>query len=138
MPGTGAVPFRHLRRCYGCGPANPASLGITHRTSPDGVEARIRFGVQHQGAPGLVHGGLLATLLDEAMGTVPVVSPGIRLTTEMTVRYLRPTPIDTDLVCRAHVVESSKRAFSVVGAISAADASDVVLVEGSAIYVLRA
>lgn len=128
--------FRHLRECFGCGKENPGSLGVVNSVTAHGAEARVRFGREHQGAPGLVHGGLLATLLDEAMGSVPYDVPGIRLTAEMTVRYRRPTPIETDLVCRARVGETSPGGFSVGATIVAFDAEDVVLVEGSATYVL--
>ena len=130
--------FRHLRECYGCSTENAASLGIVNSVTDDSAEARVRFGTDHQGPPGLVHGGLLATLLDETMGTVPYGAPGIRLTAEMTVRYRRPTPIETDLVCRARVAAVSGRGFSVSATIVSADAEDVVLVEGSATYVLSA
>jgi uncharacterized protein (TIGR00369 family) len=128
--------FRHLRECYGCGEQNTSSLGIVNAATSDGAESRVRFGREHQGAPGLVHGGLLATLLDEAMGTVPLEQAGIRLTSEMTIRYRRPTPIDTDLVCRARLGELSPRGFSVNATIAAVDANDVLLVEATAIYVL--
>lgn len=128
--------FRHLRECFGCSEQSAASLGIVNSGTTEGAEARVRFGSEHQGAPGLVHGGLLATLLDEAMGTVPHDAPGIRLTSEMTIRYRRPTPIDTDLICRARVGDVSARGFSVDATVVAADNEDVVLVEGSATYVL--
>ena len=75
-------------------------------------------------------------LLDEAMGSIPHAARGIRLTTGMTVRYRRPTPIDTDLVCRAHVADASERQFSVVATITAADDPQTVLVEGEATFVL--
>jgi acyl-CoA thioesterase FadM len=59
-----------------------------------------------------------------------------RVTAEMTVRYRRPTPIDTDLVCRAHVGDVDGRRFTVLATITAASSEDEVLVEGEAIYVL--
>jgi uncharacterized protein (TIGR00369 family) len=128
--------FRHLPECFGCGAENPVGLGVTNSATHDGAESRVRFGAHHQGPPGLVHGGLLAVLLDEAMGSVPHEARGIRLTTEMTVRYRRPTPIDTDLVCRAHVADASERQLSVVATIAAADDPNTVLVEGVATFVL--
>ena len=128
--------FRHLAVCFGCGRGNPASVGVTNSATEDGAISRARFGSDHQGAPGLVHGGLLAVLLDEAMGSVPHDGAGIRLTTDMTVRYRRPTPIDTDLVCRARVADVSNRGFSVEGGITTADDTETVLVEGQATFVL--
>jgi uncharacterized protein (TIGR00369 family) len=133
---TVAPTFRHLPVCFGCGAENPVALGVTNSATADGAESRVRFGADHQGAPGLVHGGLLAVLLDEAMGSVPHAARGIRLTTEMRIRYRRPTPIDTDLVCRAHVATTSERQFSVMATIATAGDPDVALVEGEATFVL--
>lgn len=128
--------FRHLHECFGCGVDNTVSPRIVVSVTDDGAEGRVRFGRDHQGAPGLVHGGLLATLLDETMGTVPYEEPGIRLTSEMRVRYLRRTPIETDLICRARVGAVSPRGFAVDATVSTVDAPDVVLVQGTADYVL--
>jgi acyl-coenzyme A thioesterase PaaI-like protein len=128
--------FRHLPVCFGCGAENPLALGVTNAATTGGAESRVRFGADHQGAPGLVHGGLLAVLLDEAMGSVSHPVSGIRLTTEMKIRYRRPTPIEIDLVCRAHVATRSEGQFSVVATIAAVDDPDLVLVEGEATFVL--
>jgi hypothetical protein len=77
----------------------------------------------------------LALLLDETMGTVPLDRRGIRLTTDMTIRYRRPTPIATELLCRARVAAKMNGGASVDATIVALAAQDVVLVEGSASYV---
>jgi acyl-coenzyme A thioesterase PaaI-like protein len=128
-------PFRHLSDCYGCGAANPLSPGISLTIVGHEAHARVCFGSHHQGAPGLVHGGLLALLLDETMGTVPLDRRGIRLTTDMTIRYRRPTPIAIELLCRARVAAWMNGGASMDATIVALDAQDVVLVEGSASYV---
>src|SRR5690242_15405999 len=91
----------HIPQCFGCGTNNPQSLGIVLRSEGEDVVGRVHFGLEHQGAPGLVHGGLLATLLDETMGAVTYGGKVTRVTAEMTVRYRRPTPAGIDLVCRA-------------------------------------
>jgi acyl-coenzyme A thioesterase PaaI-like protein len=130
------VTFRHLPDCYGCGPGNPAAIGIVVSTTESGAEGRVHFGPEHQGPPGCVHGGLLALLLDETMGTVPHDGRGIRVTAEMTVRFRAPTPIGTDLLCRAGVGETTARGFTVVASIVSASAIETVLVEGRATYVV--
>ena len=71
-----------------------------------------------QGAPGLVHGGLLATFADEVMGFVQHGGNAVRLTAEMTLRYRRPTPVDTELVCRAEAGDTTGRRFHVHAAIT--------------------
>lgn len=126
----------HLPQCFGCGGENPHAVGIELDAVEGAAEGRVHFGPEHQGAAGLVHGGLLATLIDETMGAVVYGGRVTRVTAEMTLRYRRPTPIDTDLVCRAHLGEVSGRRFTLLATITTADADDEVLVEGEAVYVL--
>jgi uncharacterized protein (TIGR00369 family) len=58
--------------------------------------------VNRQGYLGVLHGGVLCTLLDEAMGWAPtLVSGHLYMTAELTVRYLKPFPVD-----RAMLVET--------------------------------
>jgi acyl-coenzyme A thioesterase PaaI-like protein len=96
----------------------------------------VRFGQEHVGAPGLVLGGLLATLADEVMGSVGHGGDGVRLTAEFTIRYRRPVAVERDLVCRAGVGDSAGRRYAVVSVIVGADDPDVVLAEAEATFVL--
>ena len=130
------APLQHVESCFGCSRTNPASLGIVLSSTRHGAVGRVRFGADAQGAPGLVHGGLLATFADEVMGFVPHGGNAVRLTAEMTLRYRRPTPVDTELVCRAEAGETNGRRFHVHAAITAADDETTVLAEADAIYVL--
>jgi len=130
-------PLRHVETCFGCSTTTPASIGIVLQSTADGAEGRVRFGRGCEGAPGLVHGGLLATFADEVMGFVQHGGNAVRLTTELTIRYRKPTPIDTDLCCRARASETSDRRFHVHAEITAVD-DDRVLAEADATYVLLA
>jgi acyl-coenzyme A thioesterase PaaI-like protein len=125
-----------VESCFGCSTTNPASLGIVLSSTPAGAVGRVRFGADAQGAPGLVHGGLLATFADEVMGFVPHGGNAVRLTAEMTLRYRRPTPVDTDLECRAEAGETTGRRFHVHATITAAGDDTTVLAEADATYVL--
>ncbi|MDQ1432883.1 MAG: hypothetical protein QOF40_3485 [Actinomycetota bacterium] len=128
--------LRHVRGCFGCSTTNAASLGIALAPGPDGAEGRVRFGAEYEGAPGLVHGGLLATFADEVMGFAPRGDNDVRVTAEMTIRYRRPTPVDTELVCRATAGPVTGRRFTVHSVITAADDDDTVLADADATYVL--
>jgi acyl-coenzyme A thioesterase PaaI-like protein len=127
--------LRHVRGCFGCSTTNAASLGIELASTPDGAEGRVHFGPGCEGAPGLVHGGLLATFADEVMGFVQHGDGDVRLTAEMTIRYRQPTPLDTDLVCRATAGAVTGRRFTVHSVITADD-DDTVLADADAAYVL--
>jgi acyl-coenzyme A thioesterase PaaI-like protein len=62
-----------------------------------------RFGSAYEGAPGLLHGGFLAAAIDELLGVATVLSGGPGMTRELTVRYLRPTPIGVELCFTARL-----------------------------------
>ena len=57
----------HEGRCFGCGPANPSGLKLRFYETDDGVESEYVVPSDLDGAPGIVHGGIQATLLDEVM-----------------------------------------------------------------------
>jgi len=62
------------------------------------VRGRGRFGKAYEGAPGLLHGGYLAAAVDELLGLATVLSGGPGMTRELTIRYLRATPIGAEIV----------------------------------------
>lgn len=108
--------------CYGCGRLNPEGLHI--QTYWDGEEGVCRFTPQdhHTAFPGFVYGGLLASLIDcHSMGTAiaatyhaegrePGTDPEITYVTgNLNVSYLKPTPIDGEIVLRARMTELHSR-----------------------------
>jgi acyl-coenzyme A thioesterase PaaI-like protein len=95
-PGTVLAP--HYARCFACGDAQPHGLQLAV-TVGEGVSISARFTVtdDHQGAPGLAHGGVLATAFDEAMGALLwlIRTPGVTGRLETT--YTRPVPVGSTL-----------------------------------------
>ncbi len=89
--------------CFGCGTQNPQGLHLQN-TYVDG-KACISFTVDeyHTGYPGLLHGGVTCTLLDEAMFYAVLALDVETVTTEMTVRYLKPAKLGHSLICEAWV-----------------------------------
>ena len=60
----------HHPHCIGCGRDNPGSLGLRFVADGERVRATCTFDERHQGAPGFVHGGSLATAIDDTVGTL--------------------------------------------------------------------
>jgi acyl-coenzyme A thioesterase PaaI-like protein len=81
------------------GLANPLAPPARYEHHPDEqcVRGEVEFGKSFEGAPGIVHGGFLAALLDEVMGVVTSYSGDPGMTSEYTLRYRRPTPIKLPL-----------------------------------------
>jgi len=97
--------------CFVCGPHNERGLQAPFEIDRAGGAAWCRLALPDwtQGWRGVVHGGVLATLLDEAcvhagrtVGPQPV-------TVELTVRYLKPVPVATQLLVRAEVTGQRRR-----------------------------
>ncbi|MFC1962064.1 PaaI family thioesterase, partial [Chloroflexota bacterium] len=53
--------------CFGCGQNNPIGLKLKFKKDGDGVRTEFTPGESYQGWPGMVHGGIIGCLLDEAM-----------------------------------------------------------------------
>ncbi len=92
------------------GALNPISPPLTLEVV-DGAEAghreiraTVRFGAYYEGPPGLVHGGHVAAVLDESLGIANYVADMGALTGTLTVRYRKPTPLNTDLRLEARWV----------------------------------
>lgn len=89
--------------CFGCGPANPQGLHLrfeidtTHPEVPTAT-AHIQLTQLHEGPPGHIHGGIVATLLDEAMSKLNRPLNVLAMTRHMEVDYLRPAPLHQPLV----------------------------------------
>lgn len=81
------------------GLSNPVAPPLRFWADRDAGVARGsgRFGSAYEGAPGLVHGGFVAAALDELLGFATMFSGSPGMTGEITIRFLRPTPIDVDL-----------------------------------------
>jgi acyl-coenzyme A thioesterase PaaI-like protein len=77
------------------------------------VRGRGTFGKIHEGAPGIVHGGLLAAVLDELLGLATVFSGGPGMTGTLTIRYLHPTPTHQELVLTGRLDETKGRRLHV-------------------------
>jgi uncharacterized protein (TIGR00369 family) len=89
--------------CFGCGPANPHGLHLTFTTDTTNPEAptstaHIKLTRLHEGPPGYIHGGIVATLLDEAMSKLNRPLNVLAMTRHMEVDYLRPAPLHQSLI----------------------------------------
>jgi uncharacterized protein (TIGR00369 family) len=100
----------HHEHCFGCGPDNPLGLKLAFASAGEHeVTAEISFDERHVGPPGIVHGGLIATVLDEALAQVPPRLGLLALTRELSVRYERKVRPGTALTVTARVLARAGR-----------------------------
>src|SRR5579885_2251241 len=85
--------------CFACGKNNPDGMRLkfTYDEERDRFVCRFRLGKRYTGPPGHAHGGIIATILDEAMGKVNKLRHVVALTSTITVDYLKPVPLNKPL-----------------------------------------
>lgn len=100
-------------RCFGCGPANPHGLQLRFALSPSGKSYACEFELDNSfvGPPGHAHGGIIATILDEAMGKANKLKNKVALTRRMHIEYIRPVPLGQPLAVEGRVVRVNGRAL---------------------------
>ena len=99
----------HTRSCFVCGEANP--LGLNLRLTTDGriVQIKFRPRAEHAGFRGVVHGGMIATVLDEAMAWLSAVhARRFAYCAELTVRFLSPMSPGAEVLVLAELVTYRK------------------------------
>jgi len=106
-------------KCFGCGGDNAAGMKLTFEQ--DNISRKIvgRFvlGERYQGGGGFAHGGIIATLLDEAMGKVCRFREVRAVTAELTVEYLKPVNVQTEIVVEGRETEQKGRNIFMTGEI---------------------
>jgi uncharacterized protein (TIGR00369 family) len=105
--------------CFGCGGANDAGMKLTF--VQDNVNRKIvgRFtlGARYQGGGKILHGGIIALLLDEAMGKACRFREARAVTAQMTIDYLKPIDTEQEIVVEAFEEQLSGRNLFQVGEI---------------------
>jgi uncharacterized protein (TIGR00369 family) len=123
-------------KCFGCGGDNAGGMKLTFEQ--DNVNRRIvgRFvlGERYQGGGGFAHGGIIAVLLDEAMGKVCRFREVRAVTAELTVEYLKPVDVTKEIEVEGRETEMKGRNIFIVGEIR--DIAGVVLARGRARFVV--
>jgi len=125
-------------RCFVCGKENAAGLQLDFCFSEDGLSAETVFvpDEKYQGWSGIVHGGMIMTVLDEAMAKAAVHRGYAVVTGEMTVKLKNPAKTGEPLRCRG-TIEHVKKRILYAGA-SAAREDGTVIAEATAKLVIIA
>lgn len=88
------------RNCFVCGRENPLSLKINFFANEQGqVQAKVKIADLFEGYPGMVHGGVIAAMLDEAAGRSHMQGPNdFMVTVQLNIRYRKPVPSNEELL----------------------------------------
>lgn len=95
--------------CFACGMENPDGLRIKWVTSGNTATAQFTPDRKYQGWKGIMHGGIIATLLDEAMTRLAWIACGGALTAEMTIRFVAPAEIGKLLDIQGEITNERRK-----------------------------
>jgi len=130
------TPFAHSANncCFGCGVANATGLRLEFLLADDG--SVVSFPVvpsTFDGHPGYLHGGIIATLLDEAMSKAVRAKGLPSMTRKMEVDYLRPVPSGAPLRIEGRVVRDEPRKHWAEARV--VNEKGIVLAEGKGLFI---
>lgn len=117
--------------CFACGKDNPIGLHMTFKEENDTYISIFTPGPEHQSYNGILHGGLVSTLLDEIMGRYIYAKGKTAVTAKLEVRFRAPTPIGQPLTICGKILSQKGRLYEMAGTISLADGT--VTAEGKAL-----
>lgn len=125
----------HNPLCFGCGAESAQGLHLEVRAA-DGfaVETSMLVESRFEGGPGVIHGGILSTAMDEVMGTVPLLVGPSAVTVHLEVDFVAPVPIGSTLHLRADILGRQRRKVYVEAVGHLGDPSQPVVV-GHSIFV---
>lgn len=126
------VDFEHW--CFACGRANPYGLHLDFEVGRDRATARFISRREHSGFDDTVHGGIIATLIDEAMGWA-IFHKGVwGVTGKLAITFRRPVPVGIELVVNGTITKETRRAIETHGEVH--DAAGTLLAEGEALFLV--
>ena len=123
------------RWCFACGPQNPIGLQLTFREEGNTYVSTFIPGPEHQGYDGIMHGGLVSTLLDEIMARYLYAKGLAAVTAKLEVRYRQPTPIGQELHISGWITGQRGKMYELACKIALPDGT--VTAEGKAIVAVK-
>ncbi|MBP8251284.1 MAG: PaaI family thioesterase [Herpetosiphon sp.] len=118
--------------CFVCGKGNPQGLQLDFYEEENRVVTRFTPTALHQGWPGFVHGGILASILDETIGRAGFLIDAWTMTGRLEIRYRQPAPIDQEITFVGSIVRERGRALEVEGFAQLPDGT--VVAEATGLY----
>ena len=108
--------------CFVCGLENSIGLKMAFYQDAEGrVVAEFTPGEEHQGYPGVVHGGIVTAMLDETLGRVAIAAERWMVTGRLNIRFRQPIPVGETLTVIGEVVAWKRRVLEARGEIRLAD-----------------
>ena len=97
--------------CFVCGQDNPLGFKTSIEVDRDTLSAQLTLAVpaEFQGWEGMVHGGIISTLLDEVSAYAGMTVADTVVTGELTTRFCKPVPVEQEVTVSAQVINQVRR-----------------------------
>ncbi len=128
---------KEYEKCYGCGQDNPIGLKMKIYQQDNTARAEFTANKLHQGWSGVVHGGIVAALLDEVISYAALFQGMKTVTARIELRIKHPIPTGEPLTISAAVIRKTRKIAETRGTISLADGTVAAEAEATQ-YVLNA
>lgn len=133
---SGSEPGRRKNFCFACGRDNPHGMHLKFTADETGKQfvCHFRLSKRYTGPPGHCHGGIIATILDDAMSKMNRLYDAPAATSRMTVEYLRPVPLRKSLQVWSRNI--SKRGRRLTHTAEIRDEKGTVLARSRGVFVI--
>lgn len=95
--------------CFVCGPKNPIGLKLVFHFNGKTIKTEFIPKKEHQGYLDIVHGGIISTLLDEAMVKLAIAMNMPAVTAQMDIRLKNPLNVGSKLIIEAEIIKDTKK-----------------------------
>ena len=123
--------LRDAGSCFACGQANPIGLRLRFEHDGDTVRAEFTPGPHYQGYAGLLHGGIVAAALDDAMANLFRMRGRETVTARLEIRYRREAPIGQRLIVTARTTGERGRFFTAEATLALPDGTPLAEARGT-------
>jgi acyl-coenzyme A thioesterase PaaI-like protein len=118
--------------CFGCGPLNAGGLKLPLVFDGDRVTCQVTLGKDYESHPGMIHGGIIATILDELMARACLQSRGMpAMTAGMRIRYAQVMRSGEAYVARAEITSAGDGLMRVQGTLESPTGSLVAIADAT-------
>ncbi len=123
--------MRDAGGCFACSQTNPIGLRLRFAAEGDSVRAEFTAGPHYQGYAGIIHGGIIAAALDDAMANLFHMRGRETVTAKLEIRYRREAPIGQRLIVTASVVEERGRVYAAEAVLALPDGTPLAEARGT-------
>ena len=121
--------------CFACSRTNPVGLKLRFWISEQGCLSKCILSENYSGFTGIAHGGIISTLIDEvAAWTIIVKKKKLGFTTDMSIRYIKPVPVNTEIIIQGEIINNDDKKVNVKTSIISGN--NILLAEGICKYMI--